>query len=53
MFKKKFSEIKVGFFVLIAIVIVISAIFWVKGFLVTKDQVDLNVYFQQVSGLNV
>ena len=53
MFKKKFSEIKVGFFVLIAIVIVISAIFWVKGFLVTKDQADLNVYFQQVSGLNV
>lgn len=52
MFRKKFSEIKIGFFVLIAIVIVISTIFWVKGFLVTKDQVDLNVYFQQISGLN-
>ncbi|MFC2092535.1 MlaD family protein [Bacteroidota bacterium] len=52
MFRKKFSEIKIGFFVLIAIVIVISTIFWAKGFLVTKDQVDLNVYFQQISGLN-
>lgn len=53
MFRKKFAEIKVGFFVLIAIIIVISSIFWVKGFLVTKDQVDLDVYFQQISGLNV
>lgn len=53
MFRKKFAEIKVGFFVLIAIIIVISSIFWAKGFLLERNQIDLSAYFQEISGLNV
>lgn len=52
MFYKKFSEIKVGIFVLIAIIIVTSTLFWAKGFIINKDRIDLKVYFQSVSGLN-
>ena len=40
MFYKKFSEIKVGVFVFIAIVIVTSTIFWAKGFIVGKDKMN-------------
>ncbi len=53
MSEKKFSEIKVGVFVFIAAFIVLATLFWAKGFIVSKDQIDLKVYFKNVSGLNV
>ncbi|MCE1165893.1 MAG: MlaD family protein [Bacteroidetes bacterium] len=52
MFYKKFSEIKVGVFVFIAVIIVASTVFWAKGFMFGKDKMDLVVYFSAVSGLN-
>ena len=52
MFYKKFSEIKVGVFVFIAVIIVASTLFWAKGFMFGKDKHDLVVYFSAVSGLN-
>jgi len=52
MFYKKFSEIKVGVFIFIAMVIVTSTVFWAKGFIVGKDKRDLVVYFSSISGLN-
>lgn len=52
MFYKKFSEIKVGVFVFIAVIIVASTVFWAKGFMFGKDKHDLIVYFSAVSGLN-
>jgi phospholipid/cholesterol/gamma-HCH transport system substrate-binding protein len=52
MFYKKFSEIKVGIFIFIAILIVTSTIFWAKGFIVGKDKRDMVVYFTAISSLN-
>ena len=52
MFYKKFSEIKVGFFVLVAVVIVTATLFWSKGFIVNKDKMELKAYFQSIGGLN-
>ncbi len=52
MFRKKFSELKVGLFVLIAVIIVLATIFWARGFLMTRSQMDMIAYFQKTSGLN-
>lgn len=52
MFYKKFSEIKVGVFIFIAMLIVTSTIFWAKGFIVGKDKRDMIVYFTSISSLN-
>jgi phospholipid/cholesterol/gamma-HCH transport system substrate-binding protein len=52
MFYKKFSEIKVGVFIFIAMIIVISTVFWAKGFIVGKDKRDMVVYFTTISSLN-
>jgi phospholipid/cholesterol/gamma-HCH transport system substrate-binding protein len=52
MFYKKFSEIKVGVFIFVAVVIVTSTIFWAKGFIVGKDNRNMTAYFTSVSSLN-
>jgi phospholipid/cholesterol/gamma-HCH transport system substrate-binding protein len=52
MFYKKFSEIKVGVFVFIAIVIVTATVFWSKGFIVGKDKMNLVCYFKTIPSLN-
>ncbi len=52
MFYKKFSEIKVGVFIFIAIVIVTATIFWSKGFIVGKDKRDMVAFFSAVSSLS-
>ena len=52
MFYKKFSEIKVGVFIFIAVIIVVSTIFWAKGALVGKDKRKMVAYFESVSSLN-
>lgn len=52
MFYKKFSEIKVGLFIFIAMLIVISTVFWAKGFIMGKDKRDMVVYFTSISSLN-
>lgn len=52
MANKKFAEFKVGLFVLIAALIVILTIFWVKGFTVNLAEQDYSVYFAKISGLN-
>lgn len=53
MTKAKYSEFKVGIFVLAAILIVMFVVFWTKGFIENKDLREMKVYFQNVSGLNV
>ncbi|MFA5404240.1 MAG: MlaD family protein [Ignavibacteria bacterium] len=53
MSERKFSEIKVGVFVFLAAFIVLATLFWAKGFIVSKDQIDLKAYFKNVNGLNV
>lgn len=53
MSERKFSEIKVGIFVFIAAFMVLATLFWAKGFIVNKDQIDLKAYFKNVSGLNI
>ncbi|MCI0472163.1 MAG: MlaD family protein [Ignavibacteria bacterium] len=52
MFYKKFSEIKVGVFVFIAIIIVTATVFWAKGFIVGKDKMNLTCYFKTIPSLN-
>lgn len=49
---KKFSEFKVGLFVLIAVLVVFLTVFWAKGFSVNLSQQEYQVYFPKVSGLN-
>lgn len=49
----KFSEVKVGIFVFIALVIVVATMFWTKGFFIKKDQIDYKVYFPAVNGLSI
>lgn len=53
MSERKFSEIKVGIFVFIAAFVVLATLFWAKGFIVSKDQIDIKAYFKNVSGLNI
>ncbi len=53
MSERKYSELKVGIFVFLAIVIIISVLFWAKGFMLTKDYIELKVYLQSASGLNL
>jgi phospholipid/cholesterol/gamma-HCH transport system substrate-binding protein len=53
MSERKFSELKVGIFVFIAIAIIISVLFWAKGFVINKDLIDLKAYFQNTSGLSL
>lgn len=53
MSKAKLSEFKVGVFVSIAIIIVLSTIFWAKGFTVGLSKENFRVYFKKVSGINV
>lgn len=53
MAKKKYSEVKVGIFVFFAALIVLSTIFWAKGFIIEKSQRDLYAYFDNISGLNL
>lgn len=52
MFYKKFSEIKVGIFVFVAVAIVTSTIFWAKGYVINKDRRELTAYFENSGGLN-
>lgn len=53
MSERKFSEIKVGIFVFVAAFVVLATLFWAKGFIVSKDQIDIKAYFKNVSGLNI
>jgi len=53
MSEKKFSELKVGIFVFVAISIVIATLFWTKGFMVAKDLDEYKAYFKNISGLSV
>ena len=53
MSNKKYSEVKVGIFVFFAALIVLSTIFWAKGFLIGKTQRDLYAYFQTINGINI
>lgn len=53
MSENKFSEIKVGIFVFVAALIVLATLFWAKGFIVSKDQIDLKAFFKNVNGLNI
>lgn len=48
----KSSPVKVGIFVLGAIIIVTATLFWAKGFFLTKNMREMKVYFGSVSGLN-
>ena len=52
MFYKKFSEIKVGVFIFVAVVIVTATIFWSKGFIMGKDKRDMVAFFSAVSSLS-
>jgi phospholipid/cholesterol/gamma-HCH transport system substrate-binding protein len=52
MAKRKYSELKVGIFVTIAVIIIIATIFWAKGFTAGINQRDLTAYFDNVNGLN-
>lgn len=52
MFYKKFSEIKVGVFIFIACLIVITTVFWAKGFIVGKDKRTMSAYFTSIPSLN-
>ena len=50
---RQHSKLKVGIFVFIAIVIVLTTVFWTKGFVIGAGQNDVTVYFQSsVGGLN-
>lgn len=51
MANQKLSELKVGIFVFVAIVIVVATAFWAKGFLVGKETIVLKAYFKNVTGL--
>ena len=53
MSERKYSELKVGIFVFLAIAIVISVLFWAKGFVLTKDYIEMTVFLQSASGLNL
>ncbi len=53
MSERKYSELKVGIFVFLAIAIVISVLFWAKGFVLTKDYIEMKVFLQSASGLNL
>ncbi|HRE41613.1 MAG TPA: MlaD family protein [Ignavibacteria bacterium] len=53
MSKPKFSEIKVGIFVLGAVILILATSFWAKGFIASKDLREMKAYFTNVSGLNV
>ncbi len=53
MSEKKFSELKVGAFVFLALAIVISVLFWAKGFVLNKDYTDYKAYFYNTSGLGL
>lgn len=44
--------IKVGIFVLGAVIIVTTTLFWAKGFFLIKNMREMKVYFGTVSGLN-
>ncbi len=44
--------IKVGIFVLGAVIIVTTTLFWAKGFFLAKNMREMKVYFGTVSGLN-
>jgi len=48
----KSSPIKVGIFVLGAVLIITATLFWAKGFFLTKNMREMKVYFGSVSGLN-
>ncbi|MBV6477773.1 MAG: hypothetical protein HGGPFJEG_00517 [Ignavibacteria bacterium] len=52
MSKPKISEFKVGIFVFIAFLIVMTTIFWAKGFTVGLSKENYTVYFPRVSGIN-
>lgn len=50
---RQHSQFKVGIFVLIAMVIVLTTVFWTKGFVIGAGQNEITVYFQSsVGGLN-
>lgn len=50
---RQLSQFKVGIFVLVAIIIVLTTVFWTKGFVIGAGQNELTVYFQSsVGGLN-
>ncbi len=49
--KEKYASIKVGMFVLAALIIVIAALFWTKSYLYTSNMRDIKVKFESVTGL--
>lgn len=51
MSNQKLSELKVGIFVFVALVIVVATAFWAKGFLFSKETIVLKAYFKNVTGL--
>ena len=49
--KQKYSSVKVGVFIFLAVVIVLVTIFWAKDFVVTSDMRDMKIRFESVTGL--
>ncbi len=49
--KQKYSSVKVGVFIFVAVVIVLVTIFWAKSFVVTSDMRDMKIRFESVTGL--
>jgi phospholipid/cholesterol/gamma-HCH transport system substrate-binding protein len=50
---RQHSQFKVGIFVLVAMIIVLTTVFWTKGFVIGAGQNEITVYFQSsVGGLN-
>ncbi|MBM4159261.1 MAG: MCE family protein [Ignavibacteria bacterium] len=51
--RRKFNEIKVGIFVLIAAGIVLGTIFWAKGCFLNRNNRDMVAYFGSTGGLQL
>lgn len=47
----KHSSVKVGVFILAAVIIVLATIFWAKSFIITSNMRDMKIRFESVTGL--
>jgi|GEM_PF-506168 phospholipid/cholesterol/gamma-HCH transport system substrate-binding protein len=47
----KYSSVKVGIFILAAVIIVLATIFWAKSFIITSNMRDMKIRFESVTGL--
>ncbi|HPS64561.1 MAG TPA: MlaD family protein [Ignavibacteria bacterium] len=47
----KHSSVKVGVFILAAVIIVLATIFWAKSFIITSNMRDMKIRFETVTGL--